>query len=911
MLVTEFLRENEIKYCPLDITFDNNKKVKCFNGKFKDYKSFNTISNSALVDLQKRNFTCGIIALNTFDITILDIDNLELFEQHYPQLSKTLEESCIYYRSRNKRLPHYFLYIDDLPEDAKYRYVLKDGCADVLTGQWAWFKRDENIVIEKRNFIRVKFNDLISTQVVAKEAIKNVKSKSNQVIKESSKLMNLFLESKYSNDSISYYNINQDVIQLKAHNKYFCTLCNREHVSNSNHPYLFEKENGYYFGCRQNIVLLQSKIKENISLFTNYCIHEKQLNEKYLDYDYETFANCDTIIINSKAGTGKTTNTAKQLSQYLKQHNNFKVLSLVNYISLADQQMKTFKDQGITLLNYQDVKLIDLKVNHSVCCINSIHKIQETDMSMVILYIDEITSFLKNLSENQILDRNLKSIYLELIRIIKNCHKVIVSDANITDNVRNLLKHRNSGKEIYINNLFKKFQNVEAIRELDEVKFIQRLKNDITNNQMFLCGSDSCDIITKLYHECYSSYLLEDKDDKFILITSKSKFTITDPSKQFKNKWVFYSPSIVTGIDFSIDEKQPQYLYIKGESLNVLDNYQQSTRTRNMSQLIYFMKDQKNKVQWQPLEEIEQKNKNLKTTSEQILNVCAGINENDETVIHENCYFKIASYNEYLGLLLNSDRKYYFEYILLQNGFSLSSVNKKVVLSKEQIIEQKQIQQENIDEYFEQFIINEIDHCNSYMVQNADLLGLQYENEKIIRSYKDIICNNKIIGDYFNFIKYCKTDKYIDERIEMLKENTFNCKVITSIEYKIKLVRELEKLNKIEPFSDITKLKKFDLPDTLFDKLVLTFKDRQTKPATLYEFKKYYIGLLKNMFSKLDFIESHKEQCKGKRQYEYYFNANLISHYLMLHKYENPYYAHFDQRILTHFKVHVKTNMFY
>ena len=309
MLVTEFLRENDIKYCPLDITFDSNKKVKCFNGKFKDYKLFSTISNSALVDLQKRNFTCGIIALNTFDITILDIDNLELFEQHYPQMAKTLEQSCIYYRSRNKRLPHYFLYIDDLPEDAKYRYVLKDGCADVLTGQWAWFKRDENIVIEKRNFIRVKFNDLISTQVIAKEVIKNVKVKSNQVIKESSKLMNLFLESKYSNDSITYYNKNQDVIQLKAHNKYFCTLCNREHVNNSNHPYLFEKENGYYFGCRQNIVLLQSKIKENISLFTNYCIHEKQLNERYLDYDYEAFANYDSIIINSKAGTGKTANT--------------------------------------------------------------------------------------------------------------------------------------------------------------------------------------------------------------------------------------------------------------------------------------------------------------------------------------------------------------------------------------------------------------------------------------------------------------------------------------------------------------------------------------------------------------------------------------------------------------------------
>ena len=61
--------------------------------------------------------------------------------------------------------------------------------------------------------------------------------------------MNMFLERKYSNDSINYYKTNDNVIQLKAHKKYFCKLCNGEHLNNSNHPYLFEKQNGYYFGC--------------------------------------------------------------------------------------------------------------------------------------------------------------------------------------------------------------------------------------------------------------------------------------------------------------------------------------------------------------------------------------------------------------------------------------------------------------------------------------------------------------------------------------------------------------------------------------------------------------------------------------------------------------------------------------
>jgi hypothetical protein len=152
---------------------------------------------------------------------------------------------------------------------------------------------------------------------------------------------------------------------------------------------------------------------------------------------------------------------------------------------------------------------------------------------------------------------------------------------------------------------------------------------------------------------------------------------------------VFYSPSIVTGVDFSIDGEQKVYLYREGRSINVLDSYQQATRTRNIDQLIYFIKDKKSVSTWNNLETITEKNLNVKNLSDKMLNMCTTINEFDEVVLNENAYFNIASNNEYVNGILACDPVHYFELILKANGFIVSQVNKTQVLSKEAVKEQK------------------------------------------------------------------------------------------------------------------------------------------------------------------------------------------------------------------------------
>ena len=76
------------------------------------------------------------------------------------------------------------------------------------------------------------------------------------------------------------------------------------------------------------------------------------------------------------------------------------------------------------------------------------------------------------------------------------------------------------------------------------------LSQHVEANDYFLFGCDSCTTVSKLYYDILEQH--PDNKEKMILITSKTKYKVHQASKQFKDKFVFYSPSITTATDFSI-----------------------------------------------------------------------------------------------------------------------------------------------------------------------------------------------------------------------------------------------------------------------------------------------------------------------------------------------------------------------
>lgn len=142
MKVTKYLKSNQIKYFPIKI--DGKTPKGGLNDYGSHYNEFNTINEDELKERQTKNKEFPLVALNTFEQVILDVDDVDAFKEAFPKIEQKLREKCINYKSRNKRLPHYLIKLINKPqENDQKRYAIEGG--DLLTGQWAWLKRNETI----------------------------------------------------------------------------------------------------------------------------------------------------------------------------------------------------------------------------------------------------------------------------------------------------------------------------------------------------------------------------------------------------------------------------------------------------------------------------------------------------------------------------------------------------------------------------------------------------------------------------------------------------------------------------------------------------------------------------------------------------------------------------------------------
>ena len=231
---------------------------------------------------------------------------------------------------------------------------------------------------------------------------------------------------------------------------------------------------------------------------------------------------------------------------------------------------------------------------------------------------------------------------------------------------------------------------------------MNKLRKQIKSKKYFLFGSDSCKIITKYFDKLIDEF--EEQKDDFILITGKTLFRPTNASKEFKNKYVFYSPSITTGVSFVLkDLKQNHFIYIsKNQLITPISMYQMCCRTRNMKGLhIYIDKQKVQEQKFETLKEVENKYKKMLKVSERIFSISKSINESDEVRIVENTFFKLYCYNIYQDNVFSSGYAQHFFNILKDNGFNISSIGETKKLDKDT--------QKQINEIYEMVKQNEFD----------------------------------------------------------------------------------------------------------------------------------------------------------------------------------------------------------
>jgi hypothetical protein len=633
-----------------------------------------------------------------------------------------------------------------------------------------------------------------------------------------------------------------------------------------------------------NLPLIEKcKILPENTMYKN--IKNISLNKKHLVIDDDIFDNFDTLIIKSDTGTGKTTHTGKQLERYFKYvGTKYQFVSIVNLINLAKQQLKTFKDNNIEIKSYKDDD-VDFVEGNFIICINSLKILEGLDddyFNNKIIYIDEITSFLEGLTHNDNLNNYIKTTYELLIKLLKKAHKIIATDATIMDNVFDFFKFRDNDKKIYINNEFQKYKSIEAIRVKDENLFLKKIKDHIEQNKYFLFGCDSCETITKIYLKFEKDY--PDKVKNMILITSDQKFDIKDANDDFLNKWVFYSPSIVTGVDFSVKTKQDQFIYIKGNSISPVSIYQQSTRNRNIDKLYYYVESKNIKDKYNSLDEVKSNYKKLIEINKNINDVCKQFDENEDVYINENMYFNLFCYNEYIFDVYNTNKRLHYEHILKNKGFILKSEGETVKISAKTKKNMNDLykEQDLVSEY-----LKDTSEDKRKKTKYQELISLinifKLENDKSILKYKSILNDKFERQHFFNFIKLFHNDT----GEKKVNKHSFEIKNIMHIDEKIKVIKKLYSDHNIKYLSldEFQTVKKINITDENFLYIKKLFRSEKEKPTDSTGLKYLIVGALKNLIGKLKIINMVQDKLKNNVSvYNYSFDDEKIKFYNELFK---------------------------
>ncbi len=159
---------------------------------------------------------------------------------------------------------------------------------------------------------------------------------------------------------------------------------------------------------------------------------------------------------------------------------------------------------------------------------------------------------------------------------------------------------------------------------------------------------------------------IKDKN-RMVLKTADDKYEIKDASIDLKDKWIFFSPSVIFGVDISLTVSQNVFLFSSGRSINSYQLFQQVCRTRNIKKVYYHFDKLTKKLKYSSLKETnEYYERNIKSY-ERIHNLCVNMDEELNEVIVKNKFFDIFCFNEYLNNIYGLDKKKKFEEIRKAN----------------------------------------------------------------------------------------------------------------------------------------------------------------------------------------------------------------------------------------------------
>jgi hypothetical protein len=369
----------------------------------------------------------------------------------------------------------------------------------------------------------------------------------------------------------------------------------------------------------------------------------------------------------------------------------------------------------------------------------------------------------------------------------------------------------------------------------------------------------------------------------FILITQHNKFKITDATVQFRNKFVFYSPSIVYGVDFNN----------VGACIEPSQSFQQASRTRFISNLHFFGVEKDCSVPHKTLLAVGNNIKHNVHNMPHIRQLFEIANESDDVeykIKYFMGFYKLYSYNQYINNVYRSNKVKHFKRILATHGFDVVEIgdaSSPTKVSKGMLEFMDQLTEARDANLLEEYLTTDDKTQAKFESIHSRAKFLAITARADLEKHKSILQNVKEFEEHIKIMRYLRTDDYIDEKLEKSMKGNFDIATCNDPYLKVKALRTIERQFSIDISSGV--VNGDDGPIELDDSLFKLARARysQKKPASKHEVVKFYISSIKHHVSP-DIVETSRvSHGENRRKYNYQLNTDLVLQHLELNLLKN------------------------
>lgn len=627
------------------------------------------------------------------------------------------------------------------------------------------------------------------------------------------------------------------------------------------------------------------KIMFNINNHKNVILQDS----KYIDVNINKLLKYKIIYLKSPTGSGKTTTISKLLNA-IKSDN---ILSVVSRVNLAREHVKnikldykhTYKPTPINI-SYPDGYIQEIKPNSPIkpnktnkpkkniikykkldCYkdidpnelknskklavqLESICKISYKNFVDGVVILDEVNSLLSHLKSPTL--NNIRSeCYLYLCNIIKNAKYVICMDCDLSDwNIEFIKSIRNDEYVVYQNNCKNKVGTNATVYINDQI-LINKMADHMKNKKPFVSCFDSRNKMNQVI-EHLSKF---SKKEDWKIYSSDVEYGFIN-TKKWINQYVFYTPSILYGIDYN-EVPTDVFSFTYKSHLNPLQIYQMISRTRKINELHLYCHNKEGDIKYNSIEDVEKE-------YDMFINNFNYLMPNYNHHVDEKSY-KIMHFNfKYMDSLLKTNIKEYLIAILIDIGFNIKYNN---VITGTQL--------------------KKIVNVSEIKVDIINLLKLDSQN---LTDFQTELCkNNKKLEKHFNLRIIVKNN--INEKvIDSISKNLFT-ETVKNKYTKIKITKELMNVLNIESIEKINKDLSVKYNDVInnewltnnIEAIKKTFEIRAKKYSNFkyYTIYQLLITMLKNLFD-VDLFIDKCIKINKKNFYIYEINNDVYNQHLEL-----------------------------